>query len=254
MLTKKIVKDSGHLKSGRYYLPKIPLLTDEGNKSGLLWKLAVKASTDPCGASYQHCYSETPMIRYRSKSIDDFCSLKFQYRDNSTLFMKSGYPVGFKIAIDMDIDWFDSPSEIDKAIVEIASSSEHEKEWSTLTIPSPHHYLKHELFFMGHLDNDNILQDIDTVLHPLTPQVTDDLTDSFGNLGKAKSPKKVIAEKLVVIMPEHQAVTPMDIEKMTEVSKDTKVNPKSSVSKTKTSDDHERDIKINIIDDLQLDS
>ncbi len=105
MLTKKDFKDSGGLKSGRYFLPKIPLLTDEGNKSGLLGKLAVKASTDPCGASYQCCYSETPMIRCQSKSIDDFGSLKFQYWDNSTLFMKNGYPVSIKIPTDMDIDF-----------------------------------------------------------------------------------------------------------------------------------------------------
>ncbi len=72
MLTKKDFKDSGHLKSGRYFLPKMSLLTEEGNKSGLLKKLAVKASTDPCGASYQRCYSETPMIRCRSKGIEDF--------------------------------------------------------------------------------------------------------------------------------------------------------------------------------------
>ncbi len=41
MLTKKDFKDCSHLKSGRYFLPKIPLLTEEGNKSGLLIKLTV---------------------------------------------------------------------------------------------------------------------------------------------------------------------------------------------------------------------
>ncbi len=59
------------LESGRYLLPKIPLLTEEGNKSSLLRKLAVKASTDPCGASYQRCYLETPMIKCRSKGLED---------------------------------------------------------------------------------------------------------------------------------------------------------------------------------------
>ncbi len=97
--------------------------------------------------------------------------------------MKSGYLVGIKIPTEMDIDWFNSPSEIDKSIMDIVSSSKHEKECSTLTIPNPHHYLNHELFFVGHLDNDNFLSDIGTVLRPLTPQVRDDLTDSFSNFG-----------------------------------------------------------------------
>ncbi len=168
--------------------------------------------------------------------------------------MKSGYPVGIKIPTDMDINWLDSPSELEKAIIETASSSEHEKQWSTLTIPNPHHYLNYELFFVGQLDNDNILPDIDTVLRPLTPKVAEDLTDSFSNLGKAGPLKKVMTEKLVDVMPKHQAVTPMEIGNTTEVSKDTEVNPKSSVSKTKFSDDHDRNIKIEIIDELQLDS
>ncbi len=108
MLTKKDFKDSGHLKSGRYFLPKIPVLTEEGNKSCLLRKLDVKASTDPCGASYQRCYSETPKIRCQSKGIEDFSSLKIQYWDNSILFMSSCYSVGIKIRTELDIDWFDS--------------------------------------------------------------------------------------------------------------------------------------------------
>ncbi len=41
---------------------------------------------------------------------------------------------------------------------------------------------------------------------------------------------------------------------MTEVSKYSEVDPKAFVSKHKISDDHERNIKIDIIDDLQLDS
>ncbi len=87
MLSKKNFKDSGHLKIGRYYLPELPLLRDKGNKSGLLRELASRASTEPCAASYQHCYSETTMIRCQSKGIDDLSSLRIQYWDNSALFI-----------------------------------------------------------------------------------------------------------------------------------------------------------------------
>ncbi len=41
---------------------------------------------------------------------------------------------------------------------------------------------------------------------------------------------------------------------MTEVSKDTKVDPKWLVSKTQFSDDRDRNINIEIIDELHLDS
>ncbi len=150
--------------------------------------------------------------------------------------------MGIKIPTDMDIDWFDSPSESDKSIIEKVPSSEHDAEWNRLTIPYPQHYLNHELFFMGHLDNDNILPEIETVLRPLSHQVTDDLTDSFSNLGKV-GPPKAKADKLVDVMLEHQAESPMEIGITTEVSKDTEVNPKTSVSKHKFSDNHERNIK-----------
>ncbi len=63
------------------------------------------------------------------------------------------------------------------------SSREHDAEWNILTIRNPHHYLNHELFFMGHFDNDNILAEIETILHPLSPQVTDDLTWFIRQLG-----------------------------------------------------------------------
>ncbi len=199
MLMKKDIKDSCYLKSGRYFLPEIPLLTDEGNKSGLLRKLAVSASTDHCGATYQCCYLEMPMIRCWSKGIDDFGSQRIQYWDNSSYFMKSGYPVGIIILTETEIELFISPPEDEKAIVDLASSSKHNKERSILTIPIPHHYLNHKLYFVGHLDNDNILQDIGNVLPPLTPRVTDELADSFEKLGKATSPTNVGDLKMVVV-------------------------------------------------------
>ncbi len=166
--------------------------------------------------------------------------------------MSSGHPVGIKIPTELDIDWFEFLKR-EKAIVEKVASSEHDVEWNISTIPNPHHYLNHELFFVRHLNNDNILAEIETVLCPLSPQVTDDLTDSFGNLGKA-GPTKAKAVKLVDVMPEHQAESPMEMGNTTEISKDTEVNPQSSVSKTQFSDDHDRNINIEIIDELHLDN
>ncbi len=128
MLTKKNFKNSGRLKSGRYFLPETPLITDEGSKSGLLRHLAITASVYPCGATYQRCYSETPMIRCKSKDIDDLGSLRIQYWDNYSLFMKSGYPVGVIIPTETEIEWLITPSEDSKFIIDLASSSEHNKE------------------------------------------------------------------------------------------------------------------------------
>ncbi len=125
------------------------------------------------------------MIRCKTKGIDNLGSLRIQYWDNSSLFMKSGYPVGVIIPTETEIEWLITPSEDEKIIVDLASSSEHNKEWSMITIPNPSHYLNHELYFMGHLDNDNILQDIGTVTPPLTPHVTDELANLFGKLGNA---------------------------------------------------------------------
>ncbi len=113
MLTKKNFKGSGHLKSGRYFLPEAPLLTDEGNKSGLLRNLAWMASVNPCSATYERCYSEAPMIRCRSKDIDDFGALRIQY----SLFMKSGYPAGVIIPTETEIEWLITPSEDEKTII-----------------------------------------------------------------------------------------------------------------------------------------
>ncbi len=81
---------------------------------------------------------------------------------------------------------------------------------------------------MGHLDNDNILQDIGKVLPPLTPGVTDKLADSFKKLGKATAPTVVCDLKMVVVKPDQQADTPMKIEQ-TEASTGADVIPKPSV-------------------------
>ncbi len=201
MLMKKDFNDSGHLKSGRYYLPEALLLSMEGRKSGLLANLILTASVNPCGATYQCCYSETPMIRCRSKGIDDLSTLRIQYWDNSSLFMKSGYPVGVIIPTEIEIEWLITPSEDEKTLVDLASSSKHNQYWSVLTIPNTSNYLNHKLFFVGHLDNDNILQDIGNVLS-LKPRVTDEqLEVLFEKLRNANARIINSNMKMVVINP-----------------------------------------------------
>ncbi len=91
--------------------------------------------------------------------------------------------MGVIIPIETDVD--------EKTIIKLALSSEHNKNWNIVTIPNPSNYLNHELYLVGHLDNDNILQDIVKVLPPLTPGVTDKLADSFEKLGKATVPTTV---------------------------------------------------------------
>ncbi len=82
----------------------------------------------------------------------------------------------------MEIEWLSSPSEEDKTIVELAMSCDNPYSWSMVSIPNPNHYPNHSLYFVGHLDSDNILQDIEQVL----PRVTKMLTDSFSKLGGNK--------------------------------------------------------------------
>ncbi len=85
------------------------------------------------------------MIRCRSNGIDDLGALRIQYWDNSSLFIKSGYPVGVIIPTETDVDWLITLSKDEKTIVELASSSEHNKNWSIITIPNPSNYLNHIL-------------------------------------------------------------------------------------------------------------
>ncbi len=72
LMTKSQFRDNSHWKSGRYYLPELPLLSDMDSKSGLLVAMAVMASLYPCGATYQCCYSEiiyTKMICISIKAL-----------------------------------------------------------------------------------------------------------------------------------------------------------------------------------------
>ncbi len=108
---------------------------------------------------------------------------------------------------------------------------------------------------MGHLDNDNILQDSGNVLPLLTPRVTDELADSFEKLSNATGPTTVGDLKIVIVKPDQQADTPMEIGQNTEASKGVDVVPKPLVvSGIITSDYHNRSMLPEVLDDLQLDT
>ncbi len=169
------------------------------------------------------------------------------------LFIEGGYPVGVIIPTETEINWLITLSEDEKTIVELASSSEHHKNWSVITIFNPYIYLNHELYFVGHLDNDNILQDIGNVLPPLEPGVTDELAGSFKKLGNATAPTKMGDLKMVVVKPNQKVDTPMEIGQMTEASKCAEVVPKKLVVLgVIVPDDHDRSMLPEVLDDLQL--
>ncbi len=111
------------------------------------------------------------MIRFGSTQIDDLCPMRIEYWDNLFLLAKDGYPVGVKIPTETDIEWLSSPQEEEKTILDNALDDEVKSVWGTITVPNPTHYLNIELYFICHLDSDNILQDMGRVV-PLLPSVT----------------------------------------------------------------------------------
>ncbi len=118
MLTKGDFKQSEHVKSGIYYLPELPMISIEGRKSMLLNSLPQMATFMPCAASYQQCFSETPMIRLNSNDIDDFKPLKILYWDTSFLLLNKGKPVEVKVPTDISVEWLDSRIDAEKDLVE----------------------------------------------------------------------------------------------------------------------------------------
>ncbi len=225
-------------KSQFNYLPEGPILSKMGIRSGLLVNLTSMANFYLCGATYQ-----TPMIRMLSKGIDDFGPLKLQYCENSCLLMNRGYPVGIKIPTEMEIEWLSSPSEEDKTTIELAMSCDKLNNWGMVTIPNPNRYPNHTLYFVGHLDSNNILQDIEQVL----PWVTEMLTESFSQLGGDKP--------TVVMKPLQEVNTLMDTETTTEALKnDESVLDQLAVVGVKSIDDAEKGMTSEVLDNPQLDS
>ncbi len=78
-MCKKEFQDKGHIRSGNYYLPLAPNLTQVARRSGLLTSLIFMAITDPCAATYQQCMPSVPMLRYNSPNIVDISPMKIKY-------------------------------------------------------------------------------------------------------------------------------------------------------------------------------
>ncbi len=154
------------------------------------------------------------IIRLKSKGIGNLSWLKLQYWDISFFFLESGYPVGVKVPTETEIEWLITPGEDEKTIIEMTMSSDNCNDWSIITIPCPNHFLNHDLYFVGHLDSDNIHQDIENVW----PLLTDQLTDSFVKLGIAPAPNTKGDLKMVIINLNQKDDTPMEIETMTDAS------------------------------------
>ncbi len=190
MIRKRDFLDNSHVKSGRYYLPESPPFNQEGLKSGLYSSLISMASMYPCGATYQRCLPNAPMIRFCSPQINDLRPTRIQYWDNSFLLIKDSYPVGVKIPTETETEWLTSTQEDEKTILYSALDFDTNVVWGSLTIPNPTQYLNIGLYFVGHLDIDNVLADMRRVV-PLKPSVTDELTKDFGKPIQTITPKFV---------------------------------------------------------------
>ncbi len=68
-------------------------------------------------------------------------------------------PVGYKLP-ELFVDWLVSPSQLDKSIIDRAVLFDKDKMWNMVTIPAPCGYPNVELYFIGHLDNENTPPDI----------------------------------------------------------------------------------------------
>ncbi len=89
----------------------------------------------------------------------------------------------------------------------------------------------------------------------LTPQVTDELADSFSKLGTAKAPTPVSDSKMVVVNPDQKVDTPMEIMQTTEASQGTEAYPKTlSVPGGAALNYHEINMLPEVVGNLQLDT
>ncbi len=87
----------------------------------------------------------------------------------------------------------------------------------------------------------------------LPSHVTDELANSYEKLGNAKATTMVDDLKMVVVKPDQQADTRMEIGQMTEASKGAEIDPKIlSVLGFRAPDDEERDLLHEVVVNLQL--
>ncbi len=148
MLTKGDFRSSKHVKSGRYFLPEIFPLSLEGRKSMFLSNLITQANFLPCAATYQCCFTETPMIRLHCPNIDDFKLLKILYWNTSFLLVNEGKPVRIKIPTEISVEWLDSRKDNEKDLVDRSKCMDLDSDWAIVTT-EPNRILEHTFVFQG---------------------------------------------------------------------------------------------------------
>ncbi len=100
---------------------------------------------------------------------------------NSFLLRKDGYSVGVNIPTETNTEWLTSLQEEEKTILDNALDDEANSVSGTITIPNSANYLNIGLYFIGHLNSENILPDMERVV-PLRPSEMDELMKEFGKL------------------------------------------------------------------------
>ncbi len=90
-----------------------------------------------------------------------------------------------------------------------AKTEEAKMVWNILMIPNPSQYLNLGLYFVGHLDNDNLLEQMGRVV-PTPLSRTDELANQFAKLSKGP-PKPILpVYQMVVVDPSQEVNTPME--------------------------------------------
>ncbi len=126
--------------------------------------------------------------------------------------------------------------------------------WDTIMVANPFRYINIGLYNDGHLDNNNMLSQIDNVLQ-VTPKSTNELGDILKNLGQESQPKPTDDFKIVVINPNQKVNTLM------EVGEINKSPPQGATSSPKTGstinatvhNDSNSRMSSTVIDNLQHD-
>ncbi len=126
------------------------------------------------------------MLRFGSINIDDLLHERIQYWDNSFLLVKNGYSMGVKCPTKGDIEWLSTPSEDEKTIIENAPEDENNSAWNTIMAPNPANYINLNLYFVGHLDSDILLESMAGVI-PLTSKRNEELNDILEQLTHTKT-------------------------------------------------------------------
>ncbi len=91
----------------------------------------------PCAASYQQCFSETPIIRLNSNDTNNFKPFKILYWETSFLLVNDGKRVGVKVPTDISVECLDLCINAAKDVVERSKCMDLEIDWGIVTVPNP---------------------------------------------------------------------------------------------------------------------